>query len=72
LARNRWGWHQGAGALTAIALLDVGYWGIFAPHFQSWGAAQVFKDLAILVVLSCVRMVAGSRKPAASSGPSSP
>ena len=22
------------GALTVLALLDVGYWGIFEPHFQ--------------------------------------
>jgi hypothetical protein len=50
------------GVLSTIALLDVGYWGILAPHFQSWGAAQVFTDLVILAVLSCIWMVADARK----------
>lgn len=50
------------GALTTIALLDVGYWGILAPHFQSWGAAQVFADLVILAVLSCFWMIADARR----------
>lgn len=52
----------GFGALSTIALLDVGYWGILAPHFQSWGAAQVFTDLVILAVLSCIWMIADARK----------
>lgn len=47
----------GFGALSAIALLDVGYWGIIEPHFKSWGAAQVFTDLVILALLSCIWMV---------------
>ena len=47
----------GFGVLSAVALMDVGYWGIIAPHFRSWGAAQVFTDLLILAVLSCVWMV---------------
>ena len=42
--------------LTTIALLDVGYWGILAPHFRSWGAGQVFADLVILAVLACIWM----------------
>ncbi len=25
------------GVLTALALMDVGYFGILKPHFQSWG-----------------------------------
>ena len=49
------------GALTAVALLDVGYLGIFLPHFQSWGAAQVFFDLVILAALACVWMVNDAR-----------
>ena len=49
------------GVLTALALMDVGYWGIIAPHFRSWGAGQVFADLVILAVLSCVWMVADGR-----------
>jgi hypothetical protein len=49
------------GALSAVALLDVGYLGIIEPHFQSWGAGQVFADLVILAVLGCVWMVADGR-----------
>src|SRR5579871_765668 len=52
----------GFGALSATALLDVGYWGILAPHFKSWGAAQVFTDLVILGVLSCIWMISDARK----------
>lgn len=44
------------GALTAVALIDVGFLGILRPHFQSWGAGQVFADLVILALLSCVWM----------------
>jgi hypothetical protein len=51
----------GFGVLTGIALVDVGYFGILEPHFQSWGAAQVFADLVILAVLACVWMVADAR-----------
>jgi hypothetical protein len=46
----------GFGGLTTAALLDVGFWGIIAPHFESWGGAQVFTDLVILAVLSCIWM----------------
>jgi hypothetical protein len=49
------------GALTAAALLDVGYLGIIEPHFQSWGAGQVFADLVILALLSCIWMVGDGR-----------
>lgn len=45
------------GALSVVALLDVGYLGIFEPHFQSWGAAQVLADLVIVCLLACVWMV---------------
>ena len=50
------------GALTAVALMDVGYLGIFAPHFQSWGAGQVFADLVIICMLGCVWMVDDGRE----------
>jgi hypothetical protein len=50
------------GLLTVVALLDVGYLGIFLPHFQAWGPAQVFADLVILAVLSCFWMVADGRE----------
>ena len=45
------------GVLTALALLDVGYFGILAPHFKSWGEGQVLADLVILAVLSCIWML---------------
>lgn len=49
------------GALTAMALLDVGYLGIIAPHFQSWGAGQVLADLVIMCALGCIWMTADAR-----------
>lgn len=49
------------GALSALALIDVGYFGIIAPHFQSWGGGQVFADLVILAALACVWMVGDGR-----------
>ncbi len=45
------------GALTAAAVVDVGYFGILEPHFQSWGGAQVFVDLVIVCLLACIWMV---------------
>lgn len=39
------------GALSAAALWQHGYWGIIAPHFQSFGAGQVFSDLVIALSL---------------------
>jgi hypothetical protein len=44
------------GLLTILALLDVGYFGIIAPHFRSLGEAQVLADLVILCVLACLWM----------------
>lgn len=52
----------GFGALSTIALLDVGYLGILKPHFQSWGEAQVFADLVILGVLACLWMAKDAPK----------
>ena len=49
------------GALTALALLDVGYLGILEPHFRSWGGAQVFTDLVIALLLACIWMVGDAR-----------
>ena len=49
------------GVLTGIALADVGYMGIFRPHFQAWGPAQVFFDLVILAALGCIWMVKDAR-----------
>jgi len=50
------------GVLSALALLDVGYFGIIAPHFQSWGGGQVFADLVILAVLAVFWMVDDARE----------
>lgn len=44
------------GALSAAALWQHGFWGIVAPHFQSFGGAQVFADLVIALVLVLVWM----------------
>ncbi|MFN2427516.1 MAG: DUF2834 domain-containing protein [Candidatus Binatia bacterium] len=44
------------GALTAAAVWQHGYWGILEPHFQSFGGAQVFADLAIALALVLVWM----------------
>ena len=57
------------GALTAVALADVGYLGILAPHFQSWGAGQVLADLVILALLGCVWMVQDARARGAAAWP---
>ena len=45
------------GAFTAVALIDVGYFGIITPHFRSWGEAEVLADLVIVCVLACVWMI---------------
>ncbi len=50
------------GVLTVLALRDVGYFGILEPHFQSWGAGQVFLDLVIACTLACVWMVSDARE----------
>jgi hypothetical protein len=42
------------GILTALALRDHGIWGIIAPHFTSFGLAQVFIDLVIALSLAMV------------------
>lgn len=42
------------GALTAVALWFHGFWGIVAPHFRSFGPAQVFADLVIALTLVMV------------------
>lgn len=49
------------GALSAVALADVGYFGLLAPHFQSWGGAQVLADLVILALLGCGWMLQDAR-----------
>jgi hypothetical protein len=57
------------GALSALALMDVGYLGILEPHFQSWGGGQVLADLVILAILSCVWMLNDARGRGANAWP---
>lgn len=57
------------GALTVVALMNVGYLGIIEPHFRSWGAAQVFFDLVIVAVMACVWMVNDARERGVSAWP---
>jgi hypothetical protein len=59
----------GFSGLTGLALMDVGYFGIIEPHFKSWGAAQVFVDLVILAVLSCLWMIRDARARGVSAWP---
>lgn len=42
--------------LSAAALWQHGYFGIFALHFQTFGGAQVLTDLVIALVLVMVWM----------------
>ncbi len=44
------------GALSAVALWQHGYWGLFAPHFKTFGAGQVLADLVIAVSLAMLWM----------------
>ena len=43
-------------ALSTIALWNHGYWGLFEPHFKTFGAGQVLADLVIAVTLAMVWM----------------
>jgi hypothetical protein len=59
----------GFALLTALALLDVGYFGILEPHFLSLGAGQVFADLVIALTLACIWMVNDAREHGMSAWP---
>lgn len=50
------------GALTAIAVAQVGIAGIFGNALGSWGGAQIFADLVILALLACSWMIADGRR----------
>lgn len=56
-------------ALTAMALLDVGYFGIFEPHLTTWAGAQVFVDLVIVCALAIIWMVRDARESGATVWP---
>ena len=48
--------------LSALALWRDGYWGILAPHFQSWGGAQVLCDLVIALSLVMIWLWRDARR----------
>lgn len=50
------------GALTAAALRDHGYLGIFAFHFTSTAGLQVIVDLVLVCVLAMIWMVGDARR----------
>ncbi len=45
------------GALSFMALMETGYFGIFAQHFENYAGMQVLTDLVIVCVLAIVWMV---------------
>lgn len=45
------------GALTAEALMETGYFGIFTMHMQSFAGMQVLTDLVIVCVLAIIWML---------------
>ena len=49
------------GALSTVALAQVGYLGLFMPALQSIAGLQLFADLAIALALAIVWMVANAR-----------
>lgn len=50
------------GALSALALIQHGYWGIIAFHLPSSAGWQVLADLVIVCVLAIVWMVDDARR----------
>lgn len=49
------------GVLTALALLEVGYVGLFTLALQTWAGTQVFVDLVIVALLGCLWMLDDGR-----------
>jgi hypothetical protein len=47
--------------LSAFAIADVGYLGIFRAGLANWGAAQILADLVILCVLAMLWMHGDAR-----------
>lgn len=45
------------GVLTALALFEVGYVGLFTLALQSWAGTQVLVDLVIVAALGCLWML---------------
>jgi len=49
------------GALSAMALMEVGYIGIFEMHLQNYAGMQVITDLVIVCVLAIVWMIGDAK-----------
>ncbi|MGE0486937.1 MAG: DUF2834 domain-containing protein [Gammaproteobacteria bacterium] len=47
--------------LSALAIAEVGYLGIFRAGLANWGAAQILADLVILCVLAMLWIRADAR-----------
>ena len=52
----------GFGALSALALVEHGYWGIFQFHFPASAGWQVLADLVIVCALAMLWMIHDARK----------
>ncbi|MGQ0698083.1 MAG: DUF2834 domain-containing protein [Panacagrimonas sp.] len=52
----------GFGALSTLALVEHGYWGIIAFHFPSSAGWQVLTDLVIVCTLAMIWMVIDARR----------
>ena len=50
------------GVVTIIAILDVGYFGIFAAALADWGGVQLFVDLAVALALVLTWMIRDARE----------
>ncbi len=50
------------GALSALALVEHGYWGIFEFHFPASAGWQVLTDLVIVCTLAMIWMVVDARR----------
>ncbi|MBY8966398.1 DUF2834 domain-containing protein [Algiphilus sp.] len=57
------------GAISLIALREVGYLGIWQSGLANWGAFQVLVDLIIACALICVWMVVDARQRGANPWP---
>lgn len=49
------------GALSAMALMEVGYIGIFEMHLQNYAGMQVITDLVIVCVLAIIWMIGDAK-----------
>lgn len=50
------------GVITSVALIDVGFIGIFQQALLNWGTAQIFSDLGFALALVCSWLIADARR----------